>query len=141
MKYYCRAKHPCGYALQGNDGDFYCGSDGVGCAHKKVVSLFVPYEELIKEKPAKDTQGKGRPTLVPVSLIEAVMAVREYGTNKYGSPDNWKKVDKQDYKDALYRHWLKYLKGETTDEESGLPHLWHLATNIAFLIEMEKWEE
>lgn len=26
----------------------------------------------------------------------------------------------------------------TWDEESGLPHLWHLATNCAFLCELEK---
>lgn len=39
--------------------------------------------------------------------------------------------------DALYRHWLAYLGGEERDEESGLPHLWHLATNVAFLIDME----
>ena len=31
---------------------------------------------------AKQDAGKPRPTLVPVSLIEAVMAVREYGTMK-----------------------------------------------------------
>ena len=30
-----------------------------------------------------------------------------------------------------------YLKGEKCDPESGLPHLWHLACNAAFLIEME----
>lgn len=37
-----------------------------------------------------------------------------------------------------YRHWLAYLKGEKYDQESGLPHLWHLACNAAFLIEMEE---
>lgn len=41
------------------------------------------------------------------------------------------------YRDALYRHWLAYLGGEERDAESGLPHLWHLACNVAFLIEME----
>lgn len=87
--------------------------------------------------PAKDDAGKPRPTLVPVGLIEAVTAVREYGCAKYHDPDNWKRVEPQRYRDALFRHWLAYLRGEELDAESGLPHLWHLACNAAFLIEME----
>lgn len=86
---------------------------------------------------AKADAGKPRPTLVPVSLIEAVTAVRMYGNEKYHDPENWRQVEPQRYQDALYRHWLSYLKGEQCDPESGLPHLWHLACNAAFLIEME----
>ena len=87
---------------------------------------------------AKADKGKNPLTLVPTSLVRAVGRVRQYGTEKYGDPDNWKKVEAKRYRDALYRHWLNYLddpKGK--DEESGLPHLWHLACNAAFLIEME----
>lgn len=87
---------------------------------------------------AKSDAGKPRPTLVPVSLIEAVTAIREYGCQKYHDPENWRKVEPQRYRDALYRHWLAYLKGEKMDSESGLPHLWHLVCNAAFLIEMEQ---
>ena len=86
---------------------------------------------------AKADSGKPRPTLVPVSLIKAVTAIRKYGCQKYHDPDNWRKVEPQRYRDALYRHWLAYLGGEEKDEESGLPHLWHMACNLAFLIEME----
>ena len=86
---------------------------------------------------AKADKGKVRPTLVPTSLMLAVANVREYGCQKYKDPENWKKVEPQRYKDALYRHWLAYLGGEEFDQESGLPHLWHLACNAAFLIEME----
>lgn len=85
----------------------------------------------------KADAGKPRPTLVPVSLIKAVTEVREYGCKKYNAPENWRDVETQRYRDALYRHWLAYLGGETVDKESGLPHLWHLACNAAFLIEME----
>jgi hypothetical protein len=85
----------------------------------------------------KADAGKPRPTLVPVSLTKAVTAVREYGCQKYNDPENWRAVEPQRYKDALYRHWLAYLDGEEFDIESGLPHLWHLACNAAFLIEME----
>ena len=87
---------------------------------------------------AKADAGKPRPTPVPVSLIEAVTAIRMYGNEKYHDPDNWRQVEPQRYRDALYRHWLAYLKGEKCDQESGLPHLWHLACNAAFLIEMEE---
>lgn len=90
------------------------------------------------QQQAKADQGKPCPSLVPVSLIEAVTAIRMYGSQKYGDPENWRKVEPQRYRDALYRHWLAYLKGEKCDQESGLPHLWHLACNAAFLIEMEE---
>ena len=41
--------------------------------------------------------------------------------------------------DAAFRHFLAYLdEPDGVDKESGLPHLWHLACNIAFLCEMEK---
>lgn len=90
---------------------------------------------------AKADAGKPRPTLVPVSLIEAVTAIREYGCRKYHDPENWRQVAPQRYRDALYRHWLAYLRGEKTDPESGLPHLWHMACNLAFLIEMEEPHE
>lgn len=96
-----------------------------------------PTEEPNTAQEAKADAGKPRPTLVPASLVLAVAAVREYGTAKYHDPENWRKVEAQRYKDALYRHWLAYHAGEERDEESGLPHLWHLACNVAFLIEME----
>lgn len=92
----------------------------------------------------KADKGKIRPTLVPVSIIRAIAAIREYGVQKYLDRDgkekieNWRDVEPQRYRDAAYRHWLAYLAGEKKDQESGLPHLWHLACNIAFLIELEK---
>lgn len=108
--------------------------------NKKDAAELMGYEIIEDEEisqEAKADAGKPRPTLVPVSLINAVTAVREYGCQKYHAPENWRKVDKQRYKDAAYRHWLKYIDGEENDDESGLPHLWHLACNVAFLIEME----
>jgi hypothetical protein len=90
---------------------------------------------------AKADGGKIRPTLVPTGIIRAIAKVREYGCQKYKDKDNWKRVEVERYRDALYRHWLAYLEGEKNDEESGLPHLWHLACNAAFLIELERSKE
>ena len=88
---------------------------------------------------AKADAGKIRPTLVPVELIEDVARIRQYGIEKYGDPDNWKKVDISRYRDAAYRHWLAYVRDpESVDEESGFPHYMHLACNIAFICYMER---
>ena len=92
----------------------------------------------VPEGVAKADAGKMRPTLCPTELIWAVTAIREYGCKKYHDPANWKKVEAQRYRDAAYRHWLAYVDGEKNDAESGLPHLWHCACNLAFLIEMER---
>lgn len=82
--------------------------------------------------------GKFRPTLVPTELIRAVAQIREFGCRKYHDPNNWKKVEPERYRDALFRHLLAYLDNpRSLDPESGLPHLWHMACNVAFLIELE----
>ena len=117
--------------------DYECPACGNKLPKKFQDGYICPYCGEKAPQQAKADQGKPRPTLVPVSLIEAVTAVRMFGTQKYGDPENWRKVEPQRYRDALYRHWLAYLKGEQNDPESGLPHLWHLVTNGSFLIEME----
>ena len=88
---------------------------------------------------AKADQGKPHPSYVPVALIEGVMAVREYGNQKYHDPDNWKQVEPERYHQAMLRHILAAWNDPyKIDPESGLPHIAHVATNIAFLLEMRK---
>ena len=87
---------------------------------------------------AKADFGKPCVTLVPRKIIYDIARIREYGNAKYGSPDNWKEVSPGRYRDAMMRHMLAYLDDPAgVDEESHLPHLWHLACNVAFLCEME----
>ena len=50
-----------------------------------------------RDQQAKSDAGKPHPSYVPVSLINAVMAVREHGNRKYGDPDNWKQVEPERY--------------------------------------------
>ena len=90
------------------------------------------------DQAAKSDAGKPRMTLVPQKIMYAIAAVREYGCQKYGDPENWRRVSPQRYRDAAFRHFMAYLAAfHGKDPESGLPHLWHLAKNIAFLCEME----
>lgn len=91
------------------------------------------------DQKAKADAGKLMLTLVPTEIIKNIAAIRMYGNKKYGNSENWKTVDKDRYKNAAYRHWLAYLEDpHGVDEESGLPHLWHLACNVAFLCQLEK---
>lgn len=90
------------------------------------------------DQTAKRDAGKPRPTLVPPKVIWAITRVREFGCKKYSDPDNWKRVEPQRYRDAACRHLLAYLENtDSIDEESGLPSLWHLLTDIGFLVALE----
>jgi hypothetical protein len=87
---------------------------------------------------AKRDEGKLQLSLVPTQIIKDIAVIRMYGNAKYGDAENWRTVEKKRYIDALYRHWLEYVKdNESVDGESGYPHLWHCACNMAFLCEME----
>lgn len=79
-------------------------------------------------------------TLIPIGVINAIRQTRLYGIKKYpnGGINNWKQVEPERYRDAAFRHLLAYLDDPYgIDDESNLPHLWHLITNIAFLCELE----
>lgn len=87
----------------------------------------------------KHDGGKPRCDLVPPEIIEAIGAVRTYGVKKYGKEYSYRQVEPKRYRAALMRHicaWLRNPFG--VDEESGLPHLWHVACNVAFLLELDK---
>lgn len=95
----------------------------------------------MNKQEAKADVGKAKLSIVPRQIIWDIAAIREYGNNKYpeGGPDNWKNVEVERYRDALYRHFLLYLDDpHGVDEESGYPHLWHVACNVAFLCDLEK---
>ena len=84
--------------------------------------------------------GKPRLDLVPPDMIEAVGTVMTFGAEKYGV-GNWRFVEHDRYRAALMRHLCAYLRDPYgKDADSGLPHLWHLATNVAFLCELERGE-
>ena len=94
----------------------------------------------MNDQSVKADAGKLKLTLVPRQIIKDICEVREYGNAKYpeGGPDNWKQVDIQRYRDALFRHFLAYLDNpHGLDEESGIEHYKHMACNMAFLCEME----
>lgn len=94
-----------------------------------------------KEGTAKADDGKPRLDLVPPGIIEAVGVIRTYGTAKYKDPDNWRRVEPERYTAALMRHLCGFLRDPRgRDPESGYPHLWHMACNIAFLIELHGGE-
>ena len=94
--------------------------------------------EKSNDQTAKADYGKEQLCLVPRRIIHDIAAIRMYGNQKYHDPENWRTVEVQRYRDAAFRHWLAYLDDpQGVDAESGLPHLWHLACNIAFLCEME----
>lgn len=91
---------------------------------------------------AKDTKGKAKITLAPMQILKDVAEVREYGVKKYGSVDSWKEVPIEDYRDALFRHLLEYIKDpNSVDKESGIKHYKHIACNLAFICEMENTED
>jgi hypothetical protein len=87
----------------------------------------------------KADNGKHDPTLLMHDLgkaLKAVTAVLNYGAEKY-EPRGWKTVEPRRYQSALLRHYNDhYVMGELTDNESGLLHLAHNATNALFLLQL-----
>lgn len=123
--------------------EFYKSLNAEELDPKQIIPDLIKNLESMEEAPdqmAKSDAGKPKLTLVPRDIIWAIAAVREYGNRKYpeGGSENWRQVEIPRYRDAAFRHFLRYLDDPAgADEESGLPHLWHLACNIAFLCELE----
>ena len=86
---------------------------------------------------AKADNGKPNLSLVPKQIIYEMEKVRSFGLKKYKDPENWRKVEIERYHQAMLRHTLAVWDDiNARDEESGLLHLSHIATNIAFILEL-----
>lgn len=73
------------------------------------------------------SEKKIRHSLLVAEFMEEVLAVAEFGAEKY-APEAWKTdTTEQDSLDALYRHYLKHMKGQEVDTESGCSHMAHIS--------------
>lgn len=93
--------------------------------------------------PVKQDLGKLRYDLLPFDAVDEVVAVLNYGINKYPKPEeNWRvnssREDIKRYEAALLRHMSLHMQGELMDEESGLPHMAQVATNALFIIALRR---
>ena len=94
----------------------------------------------MNDQNAKRDSGKVEITLVPMEMVETAAVVRMFGNAKYpnGGADNWKQVDVERFRNALFRHLFKYLREPYgIDQESGLPHWYHVTCNVAFITQKE----
>lgn len=79
--------------------------------------------------------GKLRHDLIPVSSKEALAKVLTFGAQKYADR-NWEKgLSWMSCYASAERHLNAFASGEDFDPESGLLHLEHAMTNMAFIIE------
>ena len=82
----------------------------------------------------KFDRSKDRMDLLPPELETAVAKVLTFGAAKYGDRNweqgmGWGRVYA-----AMRRHMNAWWAGEENDAETGMPHTWHAACCLAFLI-------
>lgn len=135
-------------------GDNICDSEELEfLIDAKHIKVYTPPLKLITEFDKEEVLGKeeekglkfdtGKPlvgtmlNVFPYALME-IGRVIEFGTHKYPNPTNWRLVEnaKIRYQDALMRHLLKHNQGKEIDEETGHPHLAHVAWNALAILEL-----
>ena len=94
-------------------------------------------EEYIVKSECKQDQGKPRLDLVPLEKVEAIGIVMTKALETY-TEGSWRRVERFRFKAAMMRHLVRYMANpKSVAKDTKLPHLWHLATNVAFLISLE----
>ena len=93
-------------------------------------------EEEARYQEVKADYGKLQMMLMLPAINRSVVRVREYGILKYKDKDNWKKINRSRWENALIRHLMEYIKDPySKDEESGLRHIDHIACTLAYILE------
>jgi hypothetical protein len=85
----------------------------------------------------KFDRSKDRYDLIPPEVEKALAKVLTFGAAKYGDR-NWELgMDWGRVYAAMRRHMAAFWSGEDNDPETGMPHTWHAACCIAFIIAFE----
>ena len=80
---------------------------------------------------ARYNDGKPDLSLIPLWTLEDEARVWDYGRQTKYKAWNWAKGMPWSVPYAcLQRHLAKWQRGQDLDEESGLPHLAHVACNL-----------
>lgn len=106
----------------------------------KGATLSLEEKEQAEEQKYKFDAGKLKHSLLVPEFIEELLGVLNFGADKY-EPGSWRNVSETRYSDAMYRHYLEYLKGGDLDVESTYSHMAHIAANAMFIfwkIQQEK---
>lgn len=105
--------------------------DRIGTPREVLTSPKAPQEGV------KHDAGKERYDLIPPEIEEAIAKVLTFGAEKYGER-NWEKgmAWGRPYA-ALRRHMAAWWSGEAKDPETGMPHTWHAACCLAFIVAFE----
>jgi hypothetical protein len=82
----------------------------------------------------KFDDGKLRWDLLPFDALEEIVKVYTYGSKKYGDYNYLGGIKYSRIIGAMFRHFKAWWSGENIDEESGLPHLSHMAWNVITLL-------
>ena len=104
-----------------------------GCLRELAAQGVTSDMIIIVTEHMKFDSGKPRYSLIPTEATKALAEVLTYGAKKY-KDNNWQQGTPDRYTDALYRHLEAWREGEKVDSDSGLSHLSHAITNVAFLI-------
>lgn len=123
-----------------------CGlSSGIAGGHScwpKEQQLERWVSNQMQEQPAstgtKHDDGKPMPSYLPANAVLQVAAVMTFGAKKYGPFNYLKGIAYTRLIAAGLRHAFAILRGEWTDEESGLPHYAHAAACFLMLGEMHE---
>lgn len=117
---------------------FLYREDLVGHRDSKVKDVVKEITTESEDRALRYNEGKPELSMVDTEIINLMAFVLMYGATKYPR-DNWKKgFPRELVMDSLLRHAHAYANGEDNDEESGLSHLGHVATNAMFLAYYKK---
>lgn len=89
----------------------------------------------------KRDEGKPRLDLVPMEIVKAIGIVLTKALEDH-TEGSWRSVEIFRFRAAMMRHLVEYMiDPKSVASDSKLPHLWHLAANVSFLIELENLKE
>lgn len=81
----------------------------------------------------KDDNGKLRYDLIPWEILHVLAWIFTVGAAKYGERNCEKGFSYGRLIGAAFRHMIAFIRGQATDEETGLPHLAQAAWNLLML--------
>ena len=86
----------------------------------------------------KHDSGKPMITLVRPDFIIGVAEAMTFGAKKYGKYNYQEGLEYSRLLDAAFRHLLSIANGVDVDEESGLPHVVLVGSNMNMLYDLMK---